>query len=75
MYTKQSKYQLIEVLIPDILVNLSQIYETSFFGNLLVIDEDVMLTERDEMHYHEMIAHVPLNYLPKVQSPHFNLTQ
>jgi len=56
LYTKKSAFQLIEV------------WSTSFFGNLLVIDGDVMLTERDEKHYHEMIVHVPLNYLPKAST-------
>lgn len=37
---------------------------SEFFGNILVIDDDLMLTERDEFSYHEMAAHVPLAYLP-----------
>ena len=30
------------------------------FGNVLVIDEVIQCTERDEFPYHEMIAHLPL---------------
>jgi len=33
---------------------------TSGFGNMLLLDGLVMLTERDEFVYHDMIAHVPL---------------
>ncbi|MBZ0263117.1 polyamine aminopropyltransferase [bacterium] len=36
------------------------LYETDGFGKLLVHDGAVMLTERDEHAYHEMLVHVPL---------------
>ncbi len=36
------------------------VYETEGFGKLLTLDDLVMVTERDEFIYHEMIAHVPL---------------
>ncbi len=36
------------------------VYETEGFGRLLTLDNLVMVTERDEFIYHEMIAHVPL---------------
>lgn len=45
----QSKFQKIDV------------YDTVPFGKMLVHDEVIMLTEFDEPHYHEMIAHVALN--------------
>ena len=41
-----------------------QVRQTRAFGKILLIDDDLMLTERDEGSYHEMLAHVPLNYLP-----------
>jgi len=50
LFSKQSPYQLIEI------------FETIGFGNMLVIDNDVQLTEADEKNYHEMISHVPINY-------------
>jgi spermidine synthase len=50
LLTKRSDYQLIEI------------FKTVEFGNMLVIDNDVQLTEADEKNYHEMIVHVPLNY-------------
>lgn len=39
-----------------------QVFESKNFGNILVIDNDIQLTESDESNYHEMIAHVPINY-------------
>lgn len=45
----QSRFQKIDV------------YDTVPFGKMLVHDEVIMLTEFDEAHYHEMIAHVALN--------------
>jgi spermidine synthase len=41
-----------------------EIYETEFFGKLLTLDGLVMLSEKDEFVYHEMIAHVPMNSHP-----------
>ena len=37
-----------------------EVYETEAFGRMLVHDGVIMLTEFDEAHYHEMIAHVAL---------------
>src|SRR5512140_1743418 len=37
-----------------------QIVETEFFGNALVLDGIIQLTERDNPGYHEMITHVPM---------------
>jgi len=48
IFEEQSQFQKIEV------------YETEFFGKLLVLDGLVMLSEKDEFIYHEMITHVPL---------------
>ena len=39
------------------------VYKHNRLGNILVIDGDLQLTEFDEKNYHEMIVHVPLNYL------------
>lgn len=36
------------------------VYQTPFFGRLLTLDGMVMLTERDEFVYHEMVTHLPL---------------
>lgn len=41
------------------------IYETAAFGNMLVLDGCIMLTEAHEFLYHEMITHVPLLAHPK----------
>lgn len=48
LFSKQSDYQLVEV------------YETDTWGNLMTIDGMVMLSEKDEFVYHEMISHVAL---------------
>ena len=45
-----------------------QVLQTRAFGKILLIDGDLMLTERDEGSYHEMMAHVPLNHLPEADS-------
>ncbi|RLL42855.1 polyamine aminopropyltransferase [Oceanobacillus piezotolerans] len=37
-----------------------QMVETAEWGNMLILDDMVMTTEKDEFVYHEMIAHVPL---------------
>ncbi len=48
LFSEQTEYQRVEV------------YETDSWGNLMVIDGMVMLSERDEFVYHEMLAHVAL---------------
>ncbi len=40
------------------------ILDTYEFGRMMLLDGVVMLTERDEFVYHEMLAHVPLNTHP-----------
>lgn len=52
LYSEKSPFQKIEIL------------ESSFFGKILVIDNCIMLTEKDEFIYHEMITHVPLHVHP-----------
>ena len=37
-----------------------EVFETREYGRLLTLDGYVMLTDRDEFVYHEMITHVPL---------------
>lgn len=39
-----------------------QIYYDKFFGYMLIIDNDVQITEHDQYIYHEMIVNFPLNY-------------
>ncbi len=55
LYKKNSPYQEIKV------------YETAGFGNMLVLDDLIMCTEKDEYIYHEMITHVPLLTHTKAQ--------
>ena len=48
LHSEQSEFQKIEI------------YETATFGTLMVIDGFVMLSDRDNFVYHEMMSHVPL---------------
>ncbi len=52
IYHGESEYQTLDIL------------DTFDFGRMLLLDGMVMLTERDEFVYHEMLAHVPLNTHP-----------
>jgi spermidine synthase len=38
------------------------IYKTVAYGNMLVIDNYVMMTDADEFVYHEVISHIPVCY-------------
>lgn len=55
LYSKKSIYQKIDVL------------ETPEFGKVLVLDGNIMLTERDEFIYDEMITHVPMAVHPNIK--------
>ena len=54
LYSKQSNYQRIDI------------FETPEFGRVLTLDGNVMLTERDEFIYDEMITHVPMAVHPGI---------
>ena len=56
LYSQKSDYQSIDVL------------ETPEFGRVLVLDGNIMLTERDEFIYDEMITHVPMAVHPKIEN-------
>ena len=43
------------------------IFESAEFGRFLVLDGCMMLTEKDEFIYHEMITHVPLCVNPAIK--------
>ncbi len=53
LHSERSEFQEIEV------------FESPYFGRVLVLDGVVQLTERDEFFYHEMLAHVALHAHPK----------
>ena len=55
LYSRQSDYQRIDI------------FETPEFGRLLTLDGNVMLTERDEFIYDEMITHVPMAVHPGIR--------
>ena len=54
LYSKVSDYQQIDI------------FETPEFGRVLALDGSVMLTERDEFIYDEMITHVPMSVHPGI---------
>lgn len=56
LYSKKSDYQQIDI------------YDTPEFGKVLTLDGNVMLTERDEFIYDEMITHVPMAVHPHVRN-------
>jgi spermidine synthase len=37
------------------------VFKSAQYGNVLVLDGVIQVTERDEFAYHEMMAHIPLN--------------
>lgn len=55
LYSQKSDYQQIDI------------FETPEFGKVLALDGNVMLTERDEFIYDEMITHVPMAVHPNIQ--------
>ena len=55
LYSGKSDYQQIDI------------FDTPEFGKVLALDGDVMLTERDEFIYNEMITHIPMSVHPNVQ--------
>ena len=52
LFSAESEYQRIDV------------FDSVEFGRVLVLDGDIMLTERDEFVYDEMITHVPMAVHP-----------
>ena len=44
------------------------ILDTQAYGRVLVLDGGLMITEKDEFIYHEMITHVPMAVHPRVRN-------
>lgn len=55
LYSQKSNYQQIDI------------FDTPEFGRVLTLDGNVMLTERDEFIYDEMITHVPMSVHPNIR--------
>ncbi len=55
LYSGQSEFQRIDV------------FESPEFGRFLTLDGYLMLTEKDEFIYHEMMVHVPMAVHPRVR--------
>lgn len=56
LHSEQSEYQRIDV------------FESPEFGRFLTLDGLMMLTEKDEFMYHEMIVHVPMASNPDIKN-------
>lgn len=56
LHSEQSDYQRIAV------------YDSPEFGRFLTLDGVMMLTERDEFIYHEMMTHVPMAVNPEIRN-------
>ena len=56
LYSEESEFQRIDV------------FESPEFGRFLTLDGYMMLTEKDEFIYHEMMVHVPMAVHPNVRS-------
>lgn len=56
LYSGQSDFQRIDV------------FDSPEFGRILVLDGFLMLTEKDEFIYHEMIVHTPMAVHPRVKN-------
>lgn len=52
IYSSQTKYQKLEIL------------DSEVMGKIMLLDNKVMITEKDEFYYHETIAHVSLSIHP-----------
>ena len=55
LYSGQSEFQRIDI------------FESPEFGRFLTLDGYMMLTEKDEFIYHEMITHIPMAVHPKAE--------
>ena len=55
LYSQKTAYQQIDI------------YDTPEFGRVLTLDGNVMLTERDEFIYDEMMTHVPMAVHPNIR--------
>ena len=55
LYSGQSDFQRIDI------------FESPEFGRFLTLDGFMMLTEKDEFIYHEMITHIPMAVHPNVR--------
>lgn len=56
LYSKASKYQEIDV------------FQSDSFGKVLVLDDSIVITEKDEFIYHEMMVHVPMMVNPTIKN-------
>jgi spermidine synthase len=56
IFDKESKYQKVEV------------YDSSEYGNILVLNSNALICDKDSANYYEMIAQVPMCSHPKIEN-------
>lgn len=56
VYSKETEYQKLEI------------YDSYEFGRFITLDGYMMVNEKDEFIYHEMIVHVPMNVKPDIKN-------
>lgn len=56
LYSGQSEFQRIDI------------FQSKEFGNIFTLDGLIMVTEKDEFIYHDMIVHVPMATNPKIKN-------
>lgn len=56
LFKQRSNYQMVEIL------------ETFDWGNILMLDGLMMVTEKDEFFYHETIVHLPMALRPNIKN-------
>lgn len=56
VYSKETEYQKLEI------------YDSYEFGRFMTLDGYMMVNEKDEFIYHEMIVHVPMNVKPDIKN-------
>lgn len=56
LYRKKTRYQDLVII------------DTYEYGKVMLLDGLVMLTDRDEFVYHEMITHIPININPRIEN-------
>ncbi len=64
-FSMKSKKQLVSHVSELQQIDILETYE---YGRILVLDGELMITEKDEFIYHEMITHVPMAVHPNVKN-------
>ena len=70
-HTKDVRFSMkasVQVVSKKSAVQQIDILDTTAYGRVLVLDGGLMITEKDEFIYHEMLAHVPMAVNPNIKN-------